>query len=84
MHRPPPILHPLRAGDKFISTSNSITNIGVIFDRHIRMDKHISAIVRCSFYSLRATCTWMLPYQRTMSNDNICLIPCLNGVVSGD
>ncbi len=53
MHRPPSILHPLRFGDEFISASYSVTNLGVIFNRHIRMNKQISAIVRSSFCSLR-------------------------------
>ncbi len=55
MHRPPPIPHPLRVGDEFISASNnySLTNLGVIFDSHMRMDKQISSIVSSSFCSLR-------------------------------
>ncbi len=53
MHRPSPILCPVIVGDEFISATNSVTNLGVIFDRYIRMDKQISAIVRSLFCSLR-------------------------------
>ncbi len=53
MHRPPPIIRLLRVGDEFISASNLVTNLGVIFGSHMRMDKHISAIIRSSFCSLK-------------------------------
>ncbi len=36
-----------------ISVSNSLTNLGVLFDHHIKMDKQISVIIRSSFCSLR-------------------------------
>ncbi len=49
IHRPSHILHTFRFGDEFISASNSVTNLGVIFYHHIRMDKHISIIVNSSF-----------------------------------
>ncbi len=63
MHRPPHILHPLRFGEEFIAASNSVTNLGVIFDRHIRMDKQISGIVSFTFRSLRDMYNYKaLPY----------------------
>ncbi len=53
IYRPPHILHPLGIGNKFISASNYVTHLGVIFDRHIMMDKRRSTIAKSSFYSLR-------------------------------
>ncbi len=53
MHRTQPILRSFRVGDEFIYASHSVTNLGVIFDSHIRMDKQISASIRSSFWSLR-------------------------------
>ncbi len=53
MYGPPPILCPRIVGDEFISASNFVTNLGVIFDSHMRMDKQISPIIMSSFCSLR-------------------------------
>ncbi len=47
--KPAHILHSLGIGDKYISASNSVTHLGVIFDRHIMMDKRRSTIAKSSY-----------------------------------
>ena len=44
---------PIRVGNDLINTSDSVRNLGVLFDTHMTMDKQISSVVRQSFLSLR-------------------------------
>ena len=44
----------VKIGDTSVSPSTSCRNLGVIFDRNIALDKHISSVCRSTLYHLRS------------------------------
>jgi len=40
----------IKVGDAFIASCDQVRNLGVIFDKHMKMDKHISKVCKTGFY----------------------------------
>ena len=44
-------------GDSYIVSSNSARNLGVIFDKCIKLDYHISSVCKSTYFHLRICAT---------------------------
>ena len=64
-HRPSPSLDSVYAGTELIKASESVRNIGVLFDKTLLMKKHVNSVCKTAFYQLRhlATIRRFLSYQ---------------------
>ena len=52
-HRPSPLIQHVDISDKLVSPSASASNIGVIFDKHLSYDEHVTATCKSCFFHLR-------------------------------
>ena len=52
-YQQPVDLHPIKVGNDLVTPSDSVRNLGFIFDTNMTFDKQISSVVRSSFLSLR-------------------------------
>ena len=52
-HRPPPLVEYVDVSGERIEPSPSARNIGVIFDEHMSLDKHVTSTCKACFFHLR-------------------------------
>ena len=52
-HRPPPSIEYIDVSGERIKPTSSARNIGVIFDEHMSLDKHVTNICKACFFHLR-------------------------------
>ena len=52
-HRPRPSIDHLHVSNECIQPSTSARNIGVIFDQHMSLEKHVASICKACFFHLR-------------------------------
>ena len=52
-HRPPPSIEYIDVSGERIKPTSSARNIGVIFDEHMSLDKHVTNICKAFFFHLR-------------------------------
>ena len=52
-HRPPPSIEYVDVSGERIESSPSARNIGVIFDEHMSLDKHVTSTCKACFFHLR-------------------------------
>ena len=52
-HRPPPSIEYIDVSGERIKPTSSARNIGVIFDEHMSLDKHVANICKACFFHLR-------------------------------
>ena len=52
-HRPPVYFPPIRVDDEYITASDTVRNLGVLFDSTMSMDAQIKAVTSVSFATLR-------------------------------
>ena len=52
-HRPPPLIEYVDVSGERIVPSPSARNIGVIFDEHMSLDKHVISTCKACFFALR-------------------------------
>ena len=52
-HRPPPSIEYIDVSGERIKPTSSARNIGVIFDEHMSLEKHVTNICKACFFHLR-------------------------------
>ena len=52
-HRPPPLIDHVDVSGEQIEPSTSARNIGVIFDEHMSLEKHVTSTCKACFFHLR-------------------------------
>ena len=52
-HRPPPLIEYVDVSGEHIEPSPSARNIGVIFDEHMSLEKHVTSTCKACFFHLR-------------------------------
>ena len=55
-HRPPPLIDHVDVFGEQIEPSTSARNIGVIFDEHMSLEKHVTSTCKACFFYLRNIC----------------------------